>query len=106
MARRKNGPTDGELELRGLPTCAFSVLPDEKGRRLDQQRVICIRRGERGYHMTDWRGGRPVAERLNRRGGVTRAQEEAMVIGSMCGWEVPGADPKAHESSFGTEVRA
>ena len=24
---------------------------------------------------------------------MTPAQEEAMKIGSMCGWDVPGADP-------------
>ena len=29
----------------------------------------------------------------NRKLGVTTAQEEAMKIGSMCGWDVPGADP-------------
>ena len=41
--------------------------------------------------------GRPctrlIADEQNRKLGVTPAQEEAMKIGSMCGWDVPGADP-------------
>ncbi len=51
---------------------------------------IIIKRGERGYH--------PAAEDLNvqmfnRRLNVTASQVEAMMIGSMFGFDVPGADP-------------
>ena len=31
---------------------------------------------------------------------VTPAQEEAMKIGSMCGWDVPGADPAKYQEVF------
>ncbi len=51
---------------------------------------IIIKRGERGYF--------PAAEDLNiqmfnRRLNVTAAQVEAMLVGSMFGFDVPGADP-------------
>ena len=60
--------------------------------------LICIKRGESGYYPSDWSTGdarenRRIADEQNRKGGVTPAQEEAMKIGSMCGWDVPGADP-------------
>ena len=34
---------------------------------------------------------------VNEANGVTRAQEAAMVAGSMFGWQVPGADPKNYD---------
>ena len=39
-------------------------------------------------------------DRFNRNKGITPEQAEAMLIGSLFGWEVPGADPdiwKNHE---------
>ena len=64
--------------------------------------LICIRRGESGYYPSEWETGdkeRNVeeADRLNERMGVTPAQRMAMEIGSMAGWDVPGADPKNYE---------
>ncbi len=46
-----------------------------------------------------------LADRLNAEMGVTKAQREAMEIGSMWGWEVPGANPNAYneDGSFKKE---
>ena len=37
-------------------------------------------------------------DRFNNERGITEAQVEAMMIGSVCGWEVPGADPNTWET--------
>lgn len=80
---------------KGLPELCFSTLQTTG-------QLICIRRGESGYYPSEWETGdkeRNVeeADRLNERLGVTPAQRMAMEIGSMAGWDVPGADPKNYE---------
>ena len=62
----------------------------------------CIKRGESGYYPSDWNTDDPahnreLADYNNERLGVTPAQENAMKIGSMFGWDVPGADPSAYQ---------
>ena len=78
----------------GLPELCFSVLPSTGD-------LICIRRGESGYYPSDWstddrEQNRELADYNNERLGVTQAQRMAMETGSMHGWGVPGADPKAY----------
>ena len=75
----------------GLPELCFSTLPGTG-------ELICIKRGESGYYPSDWgtssrEHNRQIAEEQNQRLGVTPAQKEAMMCGSMFGWSVPGADP-------------
>ena len=81
----------------GLPEMCFSTL-------LTTGDLICIKRGETGYYPSDWDAGDKernveLADQLNEELGVTLWQRKAMEVGSMCGWDVPGADPKAYEQT-------
>lgn len=74
----------------GLPPISFSTLPTTG-------ETIKITRGESGY------GALPdaymTADELNEYFDITKAQAAAMKIGSMFGWEVPGADPKRYDET-------
>lgn len=79
----------------GLPELCFSTL-------MTTGQLICIKRGESGYYPSDWDTGDKernveLADELNARRGVTPAQRQAMEIGSMAGWDMPGADPSNYE---------
>lgn len=51
---------------------------------------ILLRRGVMGYYPAS---PRLDVEGFNRRKGIAPEQAEAMLVGSLFGWEVPGADP-------------
>ena len=66
--------------------------------------LIIIRKGESGYYPTDIDAGskeanRSLAEEQNRLGGVSKAQAEAMLAGSMFGWATPAADPANYDEN-------
>ena len=82
----------------GLPKLCFSTL-------LTTGDLICIKRGETGYYPSDWDTGDKernveLADQLNEQLGVTIWQRKAMEVGSMCGWDVPGADPAKYLEDY------
>jgi len=86
-----------------LPEHCYSMLSAENT-------LIKIVKGESGYYevcQLDEHGRKPV-DAKNAAIGVTKAQEAAMVIGSMFGWDKPGADPKNYDEQgvhIGTQPR-
>jgi len=67
-----------------LPEMCFSTLSSDGS-------LICIKHGETGYYKSDWDTGDPVKNREladynNKKLGVSKIQEEAMVIKSISGW--------------------
>jgi hypothetical protein len=61
--------------------------------------IIKIVRGENGYlpYIPCWQTGITV-DQLNQQIGVTKPQAEAMLAGSMFGWNVPGANPSYYDT--------
>lgn len=82
---------DDELVKRGLPALAYV---DNNDGIYGESPIIAIKRGESGCYPIH---ARRSADELNTLEGVTCAQREAMLAGSMFGWHLPGADPKWHE---------
>ena len=79
-----------------LPVQCFSVLPSSG-------ELILLTRGEKGYSpcpefsAADAGENRRFAEDSNGKNGVTKAQEAAMLAGSMFGWQTPAADPQNYD---------
>lgn len=85
----------GHKFAEGLPEQCFSTLATTG-------QLICIKRGESGYSPSEWDTGDKernveLVDELNEKLGVTPSQRQAMEIGSLAGWDAPGADPKAYE---------
>ena len=82
----------------GLPELCFSTLASTG-------QLICIKRGESGYYPSKWDTGDKernveLADELNENLGVTPVQRQAMEVGSMAGWDVPGADPAKYMEDY------
>lgn len=78
-----------------LPDACYSVLPSTG-------ELISISQYEKGYSRCNSSKPNPEENRLfadtsNKIFGITRAQEAAMLAGSMFGWEVPAARPWKYE---------
>lgn len=85
-----------------LPEVCFSILPSTGD-------VIIIKHGESGYYRCEYSTqdkafNREFANDRNANLGVSKAQVEAMLAGSMYGWDVPVADPKSYDVN-GTPLR-
>ena len=87
MPRKAFPLPDPDLEARGLPPVAWVASSTDEIRE--------IARGEPGYRAIRTT---LTARDLNSRAGVTPAQCNAMLNGSMFGWDTTGADP-AHSSN-------
>ncbi len=92
-----NGRTVAPVRVE-LPEICFSVLASSYG-------LIKIRRGGKGYYpcydknADDPKSNREFADDRNVKLGVSKAQEQAMLAGSMFGWHVPAANPKNYDSN-------
>ena len=90
----RNGNT--VIPLRSsLPDKCYCVLPGS-------DEIIIVKKGETGYYRTDKYGhdredALNIVAEINKSGGVTPAQAEAMLAGSMFGWGCPAADPKNYD---------
>ena len=78
-----------------LPALCLSIEPSSGD-------LINIKRGMKGYFPSDWNQpnekahNRETADYANEKIGVTKAQEAAMLHGSMFGWDIPAANPKSY----------
>ena len=79
-----------------LPDCCYSVnkVTGE---------IIILKKGEPGFYKTDIPSkgrdeSRELADHQNEILGVTKAQAAAMYMGSLCGFDTPGADPRNYDA--------
>ena len=82
---------------RGLPRYCYGFIPTSK-------EEIRIDIAESGYTPVGRDGSMKHVLEMNRELGVTRPQMEAMKVGSMFGWGVPGADPQSYDE-YGAAIR-
>ena len=90
----RNGST--VIPLRSsLPEHCYIYLPTTR-------EIGIVKKGESGYYRSDLtpvygEDGKQFVEELNQKGGITKAQEAAMLAGSMFGWQTPAADPQNYD---------
>lgn len=66
--------------------------------------LVTIRKNEKGYFTSelstaDMLTNRAIADRANRKAGITKAQTAAMVGGSLFGWSSPAANPDNYDTN-------
>ena len=77
-----------------LPEICLSTMPGTG-------ELIVLKRGETGYYRSEWNTGdaernKQIADDHNSARGLSPAQVEAMRVGSMFGFAVPGANPQRY----------
>lgn len=77
-----------------MPARCMAQHPYEKGGD-GKPLLILIERGSRGYWPRHYQTA-AHADAFNARHGVSPAMREAMVHGSVFGWDLPIADPAKH----------
>lgn len=97
----RNGATITPLRS-SLPESCHSVLPSSG-------ELIVIKHGEKGYFPSEFSSADEAENRIfaddrNTKNGVSKAQEAAMLAGSMFGWDAPAADPKNYDEN-GTPIQ-
>lgn len=103
FAERMEQNGNAVIPLRSsLPESCHSILPSNG-------ELIAIRRGEKGYYPSglsaeDEAENRAFADDHNAKNGVSKAQEAAMLAGSLFGWDTPAADPKNYDEN-GTPIQ-
>lgn len=81
--------------MNGLPALCFTV-------EIVTHKVVMLKKGESGYYPTRYETNseaeaKQLVDELNADLGVDKAQAEAMFVGSMFGWDVPGANPALYD---------
>lgn len=90
----RNGNTYAPKEPPLPPKC-FSTLPSSG-------ELIVIDRYQSGYtpgRIPEGKDAKETAEQRNRLLGVSKAQEAAMLAGSLFGWDTPAAKPKNYDEN-------
>ena len=81
-----------------LPMMCLSVNPSTGD-------IINIKLGQTGYYPSSWnrpgerKHNRETADLTNEKLGISKAQEAAMLHGSMFGWNTKAADPKSYDEN-------
>ena len=88
----KETPMNKLAKDKGLSLYSYAYLPTT-------QEEIRIDFAQSGYTPIRKQGNSRAANEMNRELGITPAQAEAMKVGSMFGWNVPGADPKNYDEN-------
>lgn len=83
------------ISQRSLPERCYGILA-ETGE------IIILKKGESGYYKTnidmgDKAQNAAFVEEYNQKLGVSKAQAQAMLAGSMFGWHTPAADPQSYD---------
>ncbi len=85
--------SDSQLNKNLLVLPELVYIDNSDGRVPVKAPILAIKRGESGFYPIVTRLS---AKELNAPLNVTAAQIEAMFVGSMFGWHVPGAHPDAY----------
>lgn len=80
-----------------LPPMCYSILPSTG-------EVIQIDRWQKGYTATRFNDGNraeneAIKDKFNEKLGVSKAQEQAMLAGSMIRWDSIAAKPKSYDEN-------